>query len=62
MTFTYFRGHIGSVGRMLSSGNFDEELFNQADELLKKVPEAIDEIEKVIKQRIGLLQKANIVE
>lgn len=56
------RKNIGSVGRMLKSGNFDDELQDEADKLLKKVPEAIDEIEKVIKERIGLLQKAEIVE
>jgi tetratricopeptide (TPR) repeat protein len=56
------RGHIGSVGRMLKSGNFDDKLCDKAEELLKKVPEAIDEIEKVIKERIGLLQGAEIVE
>ena len=38
-----------SVGRMLEYGNFDDKLYDKADELLKKVPEAIDEIEKVIK-------------
>jgi len=56
------RGYIGSVGRMLRSENFDDELHDKADDLLKKVPEAIDEIEKVIKGRIGLLQEAEIVE
>jgi len=56
------RGHIESVGRMLKSGKFDDKLYDEAEELLKKVPEAIDEIEKVIKGRIGLLQKAKIVE
>jgi len=56
------RGHIRSVGEMLESGNFDDKLENEADELLEKVPKAIDEIEKVIKGRIGLLQKAEIVE
>jgi tetratricopeptide (TPR) repeat protein len=56
------RGYIRSVGQMLKSENFDEELHDKADELLKKVPEAIDEIEKVIKGRIGLLQKAEIIE
>ena len=56
------RGYIGSVGQMLESENFDGELYDKADELLKKVPEAIDEIEKVIKGRIGLLQEAEIIE
>ena len=56
------RGHVGSVGQMLNSGNFDEKLHDEADKLLEKVPEAIDEIEKAIKGRIGLLQRAEIVE
>lgn len=56
------RGHIRSVGKMLKAENFDDKLYDEAEELLKKVPEAIDEIEKAIKGRIGLLQKAEIVE
>ena len=56
------RGYIRSVGQMLKSENFDEELHDKADELLKKVPEAINKIEKVIKLRIGLLREAEIVE
>jgi len=56
------RGYIRSVGQMLKSENFDDGLHDKADDLLKKVPEAIDEIEKVIKGRIGLLQEAEIVE
>ena len=56
------RGHIRSVGKMLESGNFDDKLEKEADKLLEKVPEAINEIEKAIKRRIGLLQKAKIVE
>jgi len=56
------RDHIRSVGKMLKSTNFDEVLHDKADGLLKKLPEAINEIEKVIKERIGLLQKAEIVE
>jgi cytochrome c556 len=56
------RGYIGDVGRMFKSEHFDDELDDKADKLLKKVPEAIDEIEKVIKGRIGLLQEAEIVE
>jgi len=56
------RGYIGDVGRMFKSEHFDDELHDKADKLLKKVPEAIDEIEKVIKGRIGLLQEAEIVE
>ncbi|HBG77542.1 MAG TPA: hypothetical protein DDW84_01655 [Phycisphaerales bacterium] len=56
------RGYIGSVGQMLNSENFNDELYDKADDLLKKVPEAIDEIEKVIKGRIGLLREAEIVE
>ncbi|MFA5240062.1 MAG: hypothetical protein WC476_10210 [Phycisphaerae bacterium] len=60
--FSQCRGHIGDVGRMLNYENFNDELHDEADKLLKKVPEAIDEIEKVIKVRIGLLQEAEIVE
>ncbi len=56
------RGYIISVGEMLKSENFDEDLHDKADELLEKVPEAIDEIEKAIKIRIGLLRKAEIIE
>jgi len=56
------RGYIRDVGRMLSSEKDNPELFDKADELLEKLPEAIDEIEKAIKLRIGLLQKAEIVE
>lgn len=56
------RGYIRDVGRMLSSEEKDNsELFDKADELLKKLPEAIDEIEKAIKGRIGLLQEAEII-
>jgi hypothetical protein len=47
---------------MLKSANFDDKLHDEADGLFKKVPEAINEIEKVIKERIGLLQKAEIIE
>jgi hypothetical protein len=56
------REHIRSVGKMLKSANFDDKLHDEADGLFKKVPEAINEIEKVIKERIGLLQKAEIIE
>ena len=56
------RGYIRSVGRNLNLGKFDEEFHEKADELSEKVPEAIDEIEKAIKGRIGLLQEAEIVE
>lgn len=56
------RAYIRSVGKMLKSENFNDELEDKADELLEKIPKAIDEIEKVIKGRIGLLQKAKIVE
>lgn len=56
------RKHIRSVGKMLKSEEFDENLHDKADKLLEKVPEAIDEIEKAIKRRIGLLQKAKIFE
>jgi len=47
---------------MLSSKRDDPALFDKADDLLTKLPEAIYEIEKAIKLRIGLLQKAEIVE
>jgi tetratricopeptide (TPR) repeat protein len=56
------RGYISNVSKMLSSEKRTIELCEEADELLKRVPEAIDEIEKVIKLRIGILQKAEIVE
>jgi len=56
------RKHIRKVARVLSSGKFDDKLFDSADELFKKMTEAINEIEKAIKQRIGLLQEAEIVE
>ena len=49
------RGYIRSVARMLKSENFDEGLHDKADELLEIIPKAIDEIEKAIKMRIGLL-------
>lgn len=56
------RGYIKSVARMLRSGRFDDELHDKADELLEKIPKAMDEIEKAIKRRIGLLREAEIVE
>lgn len=56
------RGYIRSVGQMLKSTNFDEELHDKADELFEKMTEAINKIEKAIKGRIGLLQEAEIVE
>ncbi len=56
------RGYIRSVARMLRSGRFDKELHDKADELLEKIPKAIDEIDKAIKRRIGLLREAEIVE
>ena len=54
------RGYIRSVARMLKSENFDEDLHDKADELLEIIPKAIDEIEKAIKRRIGLLPKSEI--
>jgi hypothetical protein len=54
------RGYIAKVERALSSGNFDEGLHDEADELLEIIPKAIDEIEKAIKRRIGLLEKSEI--
>ena len=56
------RAYIRSVGRNLELGKLDVEFREKADELSEKVPEAIDEIEKAIKERIGLLQEAEIVE
>jgi Zn-dependent M32 family carboxypeptidase len=56
------RRYIKSVGQMLKSENFDEELHDKADELLEKIPKAIAEIEEAIKRRIGLLREAEIVE
>jgi len=54
------RGYIVKVKRALSSGNFDEGLHDEADELLEIIPKAIDEIEKAIKRRIGLSPKSKI--
>ena len=56
------RGYIRRVAIMLGSKKDDDKLLDKADELLKKVPEAINEIEKAIKVRIGLLQEAEIIE
>jgi len=56
-----FEGRNG-FGQMLSSKRDDTTLFDKSDELLTKLPEATDEIEKTIKLRIGLLQKAENVE
>jgi Zn-dependent M32 family carboxypeptidase len=56
------RRYIRSVSQMLNSGRFDDELYDKADELLEKIPKAIDEIEEAIKRRIGLLREAEIVE
>ena len=54
------RGYIVKVKRALSSQNFNDKLHDEADELLEIIPKAIDEIEKAIKVRIGLLQKSEI--
>ncbi len=54
------RGYIRNVARMLKSENFDEDLHDKADELFEIIPKAIDEIEKAIKRRIGLLPKSEI--
>ncbi len=54
------RGYISCVAQMLRSGSFDDELHDKADELLEIIPKAIDEIEKAIKRRIGLLPKSEI--
>ena len=56
------RKHIRKVARVLSSGKFDDKLFDSADELFEKMTEAINKIEEAIKRRIGLLQEAEIVE
>ena len=56
------RGHIKSVGRMLSSGKDNPKLSDKADELHEIMTEAINKIEEAIKRRIGLLQEAAIVE
>ena len=52
------RRYIRNVGKMLSSEKKTAELFDEADELLEIIPKAIDEIEKAIKRRIGLLPKS----
>jgi len=49
------RGYIFKVQRALSSEKFDDSLHDEADELIEIIPKAIDEIEKAIKVRIGLL-------
>ena len=54
------RGYIRNVGKMLSSEKKTAELLDEADELLEIIPKAIDEIEKAIKRRIGLLPKSEI--
>jgi len=56
------RKHIRKVARVLSSGKFDDKLFDSADELFKIMTEAINKIKEAIKQRIGLLQEAEIIE
>jgi len=56
------RGYLTEVKKIVKSGKDDEDLCDRAEELLEKVPKAIDEIEKAIKQRIDILQKAEIVE
>jgi len=54
------RGYIYKVQLALSSGKFDDRLHDEADELLEIIPKAIDEIEKAIKVRIGLLPMPKI--
>jgi len=54
------RGYIFKVQRVLSSEKFDDRLHDEADELREIIPKAIDEIEKAIKVRIGLLPKSKI--
>ena len=56
------RGYIFDVGRMLASGSKDAELNDKADDLFDKSTKAIDEIEKAIKLRIGILQEAEIID
>jgi len=53
------RGYIFKVQRALSSKEFDDRLHDEADELHEIIPMAVDEIEKAIKVRIGLLPKSN---
>ena len=55
------RKHISKVARVLSSGTFDDKLFDSADELFEIMTEAINKIEEAIKRRIGLLQEADLV-
>jgi len=54
------RGYIFKVQRVISSGKFDDRLYDKADELLEVIPKAIDEIERAIKRRIGLLPKSEV--
>jgi len=54
------RGYIFKVQRAISSGEFDDRLHDEADELLEIIPKAIDEIEKAIKVRIGLLPMSEV--
>ena len=56
------RKHIKKVARVLRSEEFDDKLFDSADELFEKMIEATNEIEKAIKRRIGLLQEAEIID
>jgi len=56
------RGYINNVSVMLRDKRDYDKLFDKADELLRKLPDEIHEIEKAIKGRIGLLQEAEIVE
>ena len=56
------RKHLPKVDKMLKSKKDDDDLSDSAEELLKKVPKAIDEIEEAIQGRIEILQKAEIVE
>jgi hypothetical protein len=54
------RGYIFKVQRALRSETFDDKLYDEADELREIIPKAIDEIEKAIKVRIGLLPMAEV--
>ena len=56
------RKHIVNVGKMLRSENLDDDVLDQANKLLEKVPKAIYEIGQTIQARIGTLQEAEIIE
>ncbi len=55
------RKYMLEVAQMLRTEKKTAELFGSADDLFKKITEAINKIEETIKQRIGLLQEAEII-